>query len=192
MYIDKEKLTSSFDEWEERISGYSLPLWDDLPDIELYMEQIILLIRKYLAIYYEMTDSEKFITPSMINNYVKLEIIPSPKRKKYSRIHLAYLLIVCTLKQTLDMATIQKIIPIDLSIEDAKSVYNSFVENQHKAFLYVTSQVHTVAAPILSLEGDNQQRMNDLLFQVASSANIFKILTEKITKLPEERPNGQH
>lgn len=185
MYIEKETLASSFDEWEEKIKKYSLPQWESLPDIDLYMEQIISLIEKYLGIYYEIANSDKFITASMINNYVKLKIIPAPTKKRYSRIHLAYLIIIFTLKQTLDMATIQKIIPVDLSENDVKQTYNSFVLNQRKAYLYILENVKSVSNPILSLKGDNQERMNDLIMQVASSANIFKILTEKITALPQ-------
>ena len=185
MHIDKPKLISVFRELEGSFSGYSLPLWEDLPDIDLYMDQVISLIKKYLEIFYKMTGSEKFITPSMINNYVKLKIIPSPVKKKYSRLHLAHLLVVCTLKQTLDMATIQKILPTYLNEEETKNTYNAFVENQRKAFLYVIDNVKAVATPILDAEGDNRARMNDLLMQVAASANICKILTENITKFAE-------
>lgn len=184
MYIDKNSLISSFNEMEEGLSSYSLPSWEELPDIELYMDQVIALITKYLSIYYETIGTKKLLTSSMINNYVKLGTIPAPVKKRYSKTHLAYLLIICTLKQTLDMATIQKIIPINIEEEIVKKIYNSFVENQHKAFSYVTESIKGIAAPIL--EGEDQDRMNDLLMQVAASANIFKILTEKITELPEK------
>jgi len=185
MYIEREQLTKTINELEKTLKGYSLPLWDELPDIELYMDQVITLTEKYLAIYQGVLGSDKIITHSMINNYVKLEIIPAPVKKKYSRIHLAYLILLCTLKQTLDISTIKKIIGTNLSEEEVKKIYNSFVKNQQKAFLYVTENVRSVADPILNLEGDNQDRMNDLLLQVASSANIFKIMTKKITDLSE-------
>lgn len=183
MYIEKDKLALSFNELEHKLNSYSLPMWSDLPDIELYMDQVISLLGKYLQIYYETIGDDKFITRSMINNYVKLGYIPAPVKKKYSRLHLAYLLIICTLKQTLDMATIQKIIPSDLSEENVMQVYDAFVLNQHKAYVYVTENVRAVANPILALDESNQERLNDLLMQVSASANIFKILTEKITQL---------
>ena len=183
MYIEKDKLNKSFDEWEELLTTYSLPSWDNLPDLDLYMDQVISIIEKYLNIYIKVTGSDNLITPSMINNYVKLSIIPSPNKKKYSRVHLAYLLIICTLKQTLNMATIQKIIPVDLSYEEVKYTYNSFIENQHKAYLYVVENTRAVSNPILSFDGENNERINDLVMQVAASANIFKILTDKIADL---------
>jgi len=184
MYIDKEYLSSAFSELEENLKKYSLPLWDELPDIELYMDQVISILTKYLSIYYEALGDDKIITPSMINNYVKLKFIPAPVKKKYSKTHLAYLLVICTLKQTLDMATIQKIMPVGIDEESIKKTFNSFVENQRKAYSYVTEHVKVVADPILKYESDNPERLNDLLMQVSASANIFKIYTEKITRQP--------
>ncbi len=185
MDIKKEQLISAFTEIEHGLTNYSLPNWDLLPDIDLYMDQVVSVVTKYLEVP-STIGLNRSVTPSMINNYVKLKIIPSPKKKKYSKIHLAYLLIVCTLKQTLDMSTIQQIIPVDLSEDEAKKTYDSFVKNQHTAFNYVFSQTRAVADPIFTLEGDNQDRMNDLLMQVSVSANLFKLLTEKITHLPKE------
>ena len=189
MYIEKSYLASTLEEFENALKGYTLPLWDSLPDIELYMDQVISLITKYMEIYGTVTGQMRVITPSMINNYVKLGIIPAPVKKKYSKIHLSYLLIICTLKQTLDMSTIQRIIPIDLSEDDVKHTYNSFVVNQRKAFSYVTDSIKSVALPIINLEGDNPDRINDLVMQVSASANIFKILTQNVTKISEERTN---
>lgn len=183
MYIEKDKLITSFNEWEEQLTSYSLPKWEELPDLELYMDQIISLIEKYLKIYIKVTNSDKLITSSMINNYVKLGIIPSPNKKKYSKLHLAYLLIISTLKQTLNISTIQKIMPVDMSEEEVMNTYNSFVANQHKAYLYVLEQTKAVSDPILNFDGENNERISDLVMQVAASANIFKILTDKISDL---------
>ena len=178
MYIEKDKFVTVFKEMTGESSRPSLPLWEELPDIELYMDQVISIITKY----FENPSLDKIITPSMVNNYVKLGTIPAPVKKKYSREHLAYLFMVCTLKQTLDMATIQKIIPIGIDNDAIKYIYNSFVKNQSKAYDYVAKNVLSVAVPIFENEGENQDRLNDLLLQVASCANIFKLLTEKLSE----------
>lgn len=186
MYIKKEKLVSAFSEFEQLLTNYSLPSWDMLPDIDLYMDQVVSVVTKYLEGTSSAIKMNRPVTSSMINNYVKLGIIPAPNKKRYSKVHLAYLLIVCTLKQTLDMTTIQQIIPVDLDIESVKKTYDSFVKNQYTAFNYVFSQTRKVADPIFTLEGNNQDRMNDLIMQVSVSANLFKLLTEKITHLDIE------
>ena len=177
MYIDKDKFVTVFSKMTDEASRPSLPLWKDLPDIELYMDQVISIITRY----FDNVASDKILTPSMVNNYVKLGTIPAPVRKKYSKAHIAYLFMVCTLKQMLDMATIQKIIPVGLNEQEIAYIYDSFVKNQHKSYGYVAENVLNVALPIFENEGENQDRLNDLLLQVASAANIFKLLTEKLS-----------
>ncbi|MBQ7036826.1 MAG: hypothetical protein IJN74_04970 [Clostridia bacterium] len=81
------------------------------------------------------------------------------------------------------MATIQKIIPANMPEEEVQKTYDSFVLNQRKAYRYVTEHVRAVADPILYNETENPERINDLMMQVSASTNIFKILTEKMTKL---------
>lgn len=181
MFIDKEELNSKLNEVEKKLCTHALPVWEEIPDIDLYMDQVISLLNKYLTIYYETLNSSKEIKPTMINNYVKLKIIPAPKKKKYSKNHLAFLIMVFILKQTLDMATIQKIIPTTTSDKDLKKIYNSFVLNQHKSYLYVTEKISSVANQVMN--ENKPERLNDLLLQVASSANIFKIVTEQISDL---------
>ncbi len=187
MKYSKERLAEIFSKSERLLKEYHLPTWDELPAIELYMDQVIILLTNYLGIFSVVSNDDKLITPTMINNYVKQKTIPAPVKKRYSKIHLAYLIIICILKQTLSISTISKIIPPDLNEEEVCTVYSSFVKNQAKAFTYVTEQVTAVAQPILSLSESNQDRMNDLVLQVASSANIFKLLTGWISGMQEEK-----
>ena len=115
---------------------------------------------------FAMSSLDKQITSSMINNYVKQKIIPAPVKKKYSKMHLAYLIIICILKQSLSISSISKMIPSDLNEQEIMLVYTSFVKNHTKAFGYVTEQISAVAQPILSLADSNEDRMNDLVLQV--------------------------
>ena len=80
------------------------------------------------------------------------------------------------------MATIQKIIPCNIDERQVKQIYDSFVENQHKAFLNVTDNIRKLASPVFAKGNESQEDMNALLMQASVSANIFKILTENITK----------
>lgn len=183
MRYDKNEFLKCFNDYSKIIKKHTIPGWDELPSIDLYMDQVIILINKYLYIFNAVSSDEKIITSSMINNYVKLNIIPAPFKKKYSKAHLAYLIIVCTLKQTLNMSTIQKIMPLNISIDEVKEIYNSFVINQNKSLLYVMEKIKEVADPIINLPEDNQERLNDLTLQIATSSNIFKVLTEKLVDL---------
>ena len=53
-------------EWAKKMSEYQLPRWDELPDIELYMDQVLEMMDRYLAPLFIDTDA-KIITATMIN-----------------------------------------------------------------------------------------------------------------------------
>lgn len=117
------EIKEEFDAWYDSAMAYNLPMWEELPDIDLYMDQVVGLMVKYLSI---QDIDEKLITPSMINNYVKMNIIPAPVKKRYNRTHIAYLIIVCILKQTLSIADIKNLIEHRLQEQGIAEVYHDF------------------------------------------------------------------
>ena len=111
----------------EKLAAHKLPRWESFPDIELYMDQVVAVMEKALELYNKGGSEEsKLITPSIINNYVKLKIIPAPHKKRYNREHLAYLVMICILKQTLAISSIVKIIETNLETKSIKELYNEF------------------------------------------------------------------
>ncbi len=92
----------------ESMAKIHLPRWKELPDLEIYMDQVLSLITRYFADYPGF--DSKGITASMVNNYVKLGIIPPPSKKKYHRMHLAYLIIICVLKTVLPISLVSGMI----------------------------------------------------------------------------------
>ena len=85
-----------------------LPQWDALPDFGLYMDQVIVLTEKALC---DVLPAGE-LTKSMVNNYVKVGLIPRPVGKKYEREHLAMLLMICILKQAMSMEEISSLMSI--------------------------------------------------------------------------------
>ena len=111
----------------EKLAQHKLPRWESFPDIELYMDQVVAVMEKALELYGKGGSEEsKLITPSIINNYVKLKVIPAPNKKRYNREHLAYLVMICILKQTLNISSIVKIIESNLETKSIKELYNEF------------------------------------------------------------------
>ena len=96
----------------DRLLAVHLPRWNELPDIELYMDQVLALMTKYMQGI--AADEEKLLTASMVNNYVKMGLVPAPVKKKYSRSHLARLVIICVMKQVVPMAMIRSFIETGL------------------------------------------------------------------------------
>ncbi len=111
----------------EKLASHKLPRWESFPDIELYMDQVVAVMEKALSLYNKVGEEEsKLITPSIINNYVKLKVIPAPNKKKYNREHLAYLVMICILKQTLAISSVVKIIESNLESKTISELYNEF------------------------------------------------------------------
>ena len=103
-------ISADFFTWKEKIVSKKLPSWNEIPDIGLYMDQVIRLMDDYLSAFESEESDDKLITPSMINNYVKMGIIPAPDKKKYNRLHVALLIVVCVLKQIMSIADIKIIL----------------------------------------------------------------------------------
>lgn len=182
MNYNKDELQKCFVNYRDVLSGSRIPLWDELPKIDLYMDQVIEIVNDYISVFKSFSDSAS-ITPTMINNYVKHKIMPAPAKKKYSKIHLAYIIMICILKQTLNISTIQKLLPCDIAEEDVKKTYDSFVKNQDKAFAYVLQEVEKAAKPVLGSDTEDSEEVGGLVMQVASSANILKCITENVIGL---------
>lgn len=73
-------MSESLINWGKEIETATLPRWEELPDIELYMDQVISLVGKYLTPILPKQE-QALLTKSMVNNYVKLELIPAPVKK---------------------------------------------------------------------------------------------------------------
>ncbi len=116
----------------EEIKSYKAPRWDSLPDIDLYMDQVLIILDKQLSVFKRSKD-EKIITAAMINNYVKQKITFPPVNKKYTRYHLAYLYTVCVLKNIMGLSDICVGIGSMLSGRHTAEAFDMFCEELDKA-----------------------------------------------------------
>ena len=113
---------------QELIMKIHIPRWSELPEIDLYLDQVVNYIEKYLG-QYTVNKEDKIITKTMINNYVKIGIMPAPIKKKYSREHIAYLIVICVLKQVYSISDIGKLISLTIQYFELSKAYNRFCAN---------------------------------------------------------------
>ncbi len=187
MEKEHKLLSACLDSWQKNMAAYQLPTWEELPDLELYMDQVVALVGRYLALLAKDQAEEPVLTPSAVNNYVRMKIMPAPVKKRYSRIHLAYLIAICFLKQSMPMVSIQKVFPMGLEDGQVQSLYTSFAQ----IFGQTTSQFSQIA---LTLSGNILQTRpasafteNELILSCAVSATLYKLLTEQLLMPPPER-----
>ena len=132
------------------ISRYRPASWEQIPDLGLYMDQVVTFItRVYEPLYGQ--DIHSYLSPSMINNYVKSKLIPRPTGKKYSREQIALLTMIVALKQTCSMEDIRKL----LTCGDGQSVealYDAFCLRFSQVIQSVCGEKNSVAAPQSALD----------------------------------------
>lgn len=121
------------------IKQLHIPRWNELPNIELYLDQVVTLINSTLSsyIFFNSINEKKgesvLLSKTMINNYVKYNLIEAPIKKKYSKIQIAKVFVICVLKQVFSMDEINKLINIALKESDIITSYDSFCEQFEKA-----------------------------------------------------------
>ena len=177
--------------WEKYLNEFRLPRWEEIPDLGLYMEQIIDLLKQYLDYLPPELKEEQFITAATINNYVRTKVMPEPKKKRYYREHIAYLLMILTLKQTLSIAMIQRLVPNGMSREEVERVYTAYAHRHSAAAAYFTAQAREMAGPILKHEERTAiaaDTTEDLIATSAILSGFSRLLAEKLLLLQDKTP----
>ena len=93
----------------DHISGIDYIKPEDLPNIDLYMDQVTTFMEDQLASTKRHED-DKILTKTMINNYAKNNLLPSPEKKRYSKDHLLMLIFIYYFKNILSITDIQKLL----------------------------------------------------------------------------------
>ena len=177
------------------LDHFKLPRWEDLPSIDLYLDQVLSLLDEYLGEYMEV-DGKKIMTKTMINNYTKNDLLPSPNKKKYTNEHILLLIYIYYLKNVLSINDIQKIInPLTNSFFDNDNSSISLEEIYNKTFQAQTGQIDSIIKDILKkyhqasksyedvdLEGEDKEFLNMFSFLCLLSFDIYikKTIIEKI------------
>lgn len=153
--------------WARLGEQIDTPKWDDLPNIPLYMDQVIFYLKDSLQ-FFERDEGAPLLTSSMINNYVKNDVIPHPEKKKYGKEHLGALMAVCMLKQVLSMQDIKTLLS-DSTISD---LYELFREVH-------TSAVHDACAHLAEC-CENGENLKKAALCLAVEANAKRAAAERI------------
>ena len=82
---------------------------EDIPNIELYMDQVTTFMDSRLA-GFKRYDADKMLTKTMINNYTKNNLLPSPNKKKYSKDHMIILIFIYYMKSVMTIEDIHSLI----------------------------------------------------------------------------------
>lgn len=107
MTINVEDLLNSIKESLDRIVYIKT---EDIPDIELYMDQVTTFMDAHLKHSTRDPEGDKILTKTMINNYAKNNLLPPPIKKKYTKDHMLLLIFIYYYKGILSISDIQKLL----------------------------------------------------------------------------------
>ena len=190
---------NTFNEMDEKIAAQvrssNIIEIEDIPNIDLYMDQVTTFMDKCLA-QYKRYDDDKVLTKTMINNYTKAKIFPAPVKKKYSRTHLMLLIMIYHLKSILSIKDIGILFQSALSEQNKlkqermiESIYSGFVSLQKQTIIYLAGAAEGKPdesfygkEAILTYDDDETKRIM-MTLALAIRANTEKQLAEKVLDL---------
>lgn len=135
------------------IQNFSLPKYDEIPNVGLYLEQTSKYISEYLACLGDFP-----LTGSMISNYVKKGLITNPVKKQYDREQIAYLFFIAVAKSVLSMEDIRLLFELHKAVYTPKKAYDYFRLELENVLLVVFGLKETI-----DTIGNDQNELKTLL-----------------------------
>jgi len=135
-----------------RIDHFSYIREQDIPDIDLYMDQVTSFLDEHLS-GNKRHPEDKALTKTMINNYAKNHLLPAPNKKKYSKDHLLLLIFIYYYKNLISLSDIQMLFKPLLSMGNFPGSEQN--ETQEKEL----SGLSRIYRKILPLEADNIRKI---------------------------------
>ena len=160
---------------------------NDIPNIDLYMDQVTTFMEKNLKPY-KRNDEDKVLTKTMINNYAKAKLFPPPVKKKYTKSHIILLIIIYHLKSILSLNDINKVLtPVIAETEKyplfLEEVYAEFIKIQQ---LITKNAIDKKATDLDLYEYIENSTQNEKVKYILSviflvlRANLSKSIAEKL------------
>lgn len=155
------------------LASLNNPGYHELPEIELYMDQVLTYIKKHLP---PIKPNDKdILTGSMINNYVKDHVIPNPIDKKYNKDAIASLFMVANLKRVLPISDIKQI----LSGSELSNLYQIY-QRQLNDNINTIKETDTLSSKV------NKSDLKEVALALAVDASIKSYLAHMILIDKEE------
>ena len=172
-----KNVNKSLENWLNELNNFSFKNYEGKPDMDLYMEQILGYLDRELSIF-KTSSLDKQITSSMINNYVKGDVIASPILKKYNREHIAQIEEVCTLKSVLSLTEIKQIIDSEYkNVVNKDEVFNKFNKDNNDK---INNCVNEAFIKLNQIEENDVKALNHLALDFAVTANTYIAIAKRI------------
>ncbi|MCI8470124.1 MAG: DUF1836 domain-containing protein [Clostridia bacterium] len=162
----------------KEIKDFHLPRWNELPSIDLYIDQLVSFLEQYLFGYIKNDNEkeEKIITKTMINNYVKHSVIKPPMNKKYNKEHIASLFVIFVLKEVYSINDIKRLIKLAIETSAVEQAYDRFCSELEKAIRIVFAEKNYIKNSKLSQE---QYILRNVVQSFANKLYVQRVYLKK-------------
>ena len=132
-------MSERINELVSRLENSRPESWDKIPDIDLYMDQVIgYMKRQHIGLECE---GEETLTPAMINNYMKSSLLPRAHGKKYDREHIGYLTAICLVKQVMSVKEAGLLLGSEMEHMDVEHFYDEYCRTIDAEYLRVADKI---------------------------------------------------
>ena len=172
---------------------------EDIPNIDLYVDQVTTFIESQLSSM-KRNEDEKILTKTMINNYTKNHVLPSPDKKKYSKDHVLMLILIYYLKSFLSIKDIQTLLePVtekyfgtesDLSFYELYEELVALGNGQAKALIKdVVSKYNATQKSFMDAPEEDQEFLRNFGFICMLGFDVYikKMMIESLIDLNSEK-----
>ncbi|KKE79586.1 DUF1836 domain-containing protein [Oceanobacillus caeni] len=167
---------------------------EEIPDIDLYMDQVIQLFENKFS-QTKRNDEEKILTKTMINNYAKGKLFFPVKNKKYSKEHIMLISMIYQMKSSLSINDIKKtlsplnkkVLAEEFSLEDVYNTYITSNEKNVEQFKNDSSDIYKeIEDKMMDDKDEEYLRKLLLVASFTHMSNLFRRAAEKIVDEIEE------
>lgn len=167
----------------EKVVERSYLTSDDIPDLDLYMDQIMTLFDQHLDDNKRYED-DKLLTKTMINNYSKAKVISPVKGKKYTKEQIIQMLMIYYLKNNLTIQEIKKVLsPLYEKNIALKNIYDQFIQLKQEQTKQLQQFIHQqISAYQLDVSKDEDRLMIMMILSSLSYSltSIEELMVDQI------------
>lgn len=146
----------------------------EIPNIDLYMDQVTTFMESHLG-NLKRNPEDKVLTKTMINNYAKTELLPSPDKKKYSKNHVIMLMFIYYFKNVLSISDIKTLMK-KITAGYFKEGSNPSLEEIYNEVLQFQPEIIEMVRQDLEKKAETADKTFEALTEGAGYLKLFSLL----------------
>ncbi|UJF27284.1 DUF1836 domain-containing protein [Planococcus sp. 107-1] len=163
-------------------------LLEDIPKIDLYIDQVIQLFETSFA-ETKRTDEEKILTKTMINNYAKGKLFYPVQNKKYTRNHIMLIHLIYQMKSVLSINDVKQVLDglnerAEKEQLNLESFYESYLHIQQGGVDFfkegLDRQADLAKKEAAAMENPDELEKVLLIASLVHTSNLYKRAAEKL------------